>query len=121
MEMTCKDCKYWETCTDTHKKDYIDEEYGDSYAWYCENFESAQECYSVEKNGIINTQSSTTWNTMLIDKSTNRMLLHAYCKTHKTKEQLLEEIDEYPKLMEALSKPKPWIYCSLEEVIDSAD
>lgn len=97
MMFTCKRCKHWESCTDKHKSGRTKD--GDSWAYWCDYFESKVPTYTVETDRYVVSQSDRNYHTMIFDKELDRMVFHAQSTRPYSKKKLLEEIDFYLEML----------------------
>lgn len=98
--MTCNDCKRRFECSYSEKS-YKKNADGDSWANWCEAFQTKHKTRGVRKDGFIVIQSGYNWHIAIFDDE-NRMVLHA-CTKRKSKRQLRKMIDLRKKLL-ALNK-----------------
>ena len=99
---TCKRCKHWETCTDKNKSSRTKD--GDSWAYWCDDFESKVPTYQVETDRYIVSQSDRNFHTMIFDKELDRCVFHSQTTKPLSKKKLLEEIDFYLVMREISKK-----------------
>lgn len=108
--MTCKDCKRRFKCSYLEKS-YKPSEDGDSWANWCDAFETKHKTRKVFKDGFVVIQSGYNWHIQIYDTSFFRtssllipkMVFHASCTKRKSKRQLRKMVDLYKRLL-ALNK-----------------
>lgn len=105
--MTCKDCKSRHACTEPNKSYEYDKD-GDSWANWCDDFDTIHEDKTVVKDGLQITQSGYSFNVWVRDKKTGKLISHFMCRDEMTKKELEEYADfvknRLPKLVEAFEK-----------------
>lgn len=102
--MTCEDCKISDICTDKHKS-YKYSEDGDSWANWCDEFQSIFRDKSVVVDGYTITQSGANHHVMIVDKDGN-FVMHAACTKDLTEDELRRKLDLYFALVKAERKIK---------------
>lgn len=85
--MTCKDCKSRHTCTEPNKS-YEYEEDGDSWANWCDDFDTIHKEKTVVKDGLRITQSGYSFNICVRDEKTGNLISHFLCRDEMTKNEL---------------------------------
>ena len=105
--MTCKDCKSRHTCTEPHKS-YEYEKDGDSWANWCDDFDTIHEDKTVVKDGLRIVKSGYNFNIMVFDDETDKLLFDCICQDEMTIKELYKQADfvknKLPKLVEAAEK-----------------
>ena len=92
--MTCKDCKKWKQCKSSAKSDKYEED-GDSWANWCDDFDTIHKGKSISKGRYTITQSGYTWHLMIVDEQTGHMMLHAQCRKEMSEEELEAYLDRF--------------------------
>lgn len=96
--MTCKDCKSYDTCTIEYKSAELSAD-GDSWANWCDDFDSIHASKVVEKDGYTIFQSGYNYHVSVFDNE-DKLIFHAQV----TKELTETELSEYLKVvLETLS------------------
>ena len=93
--MTCKDCKKWETCTSCEKSDKPNPYDGDTWANWCDGFDTIHKGKSISKGRYTITQSGYNWHLMIVDEQTEHMMLHAQCRKEMSEEELEAYLDRF--------------------------
>ena len=93
--MTCRDCKAWNTCQDKYKSDKVDKKYGDSYADYCDEFDTIYGNYVLNIHGYKIIQNGYNWHIMIWGR--NGWLMHATCTARISKERIRKIYKLYQK------------------------
>lgn len=91
---TCRMCNKYVGCTNEHKSGRVSRD-GDSWAYWCDDFESKVPTYTVETDRYVVSQSDRNFHTMIFDKELDRMVFHAQSTRPYSKKKLLKEIDFY--------------------------
>ena len=89
--MTCKDCRDRRKC-ECGFKSYRYNDDGDSWANWCDGFNSKHRTRRIKYKGYIVEQSGYNWHVMVIDPATDKMVLHAACEKRQSKRQLRETV-----------------------------
>lgn len=96
--MTCKDCKQWKICTDRRKSGKVNID-GDSWANWCDHFNTIHSDKEVKQDGIIVHQTGYNWHVTMWDEATGKLLMHASCTKEQTEKELLEFISLYKDVL----------------------
>ena len=87
--MTCKDCKIYDECK-SPMKDMDDADAMETWAMWCDAFESIHEDKTVETDKHIIVQSGLNWHVQIYDKATHKMIAHFSCTRELTEKELKE-------------------------------
>lgn len=94
--MKCKDCRKRRKCISCLKS-YRYSNDGDSWANWCDDFDSVHKTRTLYKDGYLVMQSGVDWHIVIIDDYTNEMVLHEQCTKKMSNKKLLKMIDHYRK------------------------
>ena len=97
---TCKDCIKHKRCTNENKE-YVITEDGDSWAFYCDDFQVRRRMLTVRK-GKYEASQGRYGGVTVIDKEAGRWIFHCRNGKKLTRKELREDIqfavEELPKL-----------------------
>jgi hypothetical protein len=100
--MTCKDCKISDKCQDRHKS-FEYEKDGDSWANWCDDFQSVHKGKRVVVDGYTVMQSGENHHVMIVDAEGN-MIMHSACTRELTEDELRGQLDLYRMLVKAVKR-----------------
>ena len=95
--MTCKDCRRFKSCLNVHKSAFPDPD-GDSWANWCDDFDSVYDDQIIEDGDFTIVQSGynhhvTIWQKM--PDGSERFILHSQCQKRLTVEELRGQLKTY--------------------------
>lgn len=97
--VTCKDCEIYNYCKDPHKSTKVDKEYGDSYAYYCDDFSPVRPGKTITVDGLVVSQSSTNCHVMVVEEKTGKPIAHIAATKEFNEDQLKDIGEHYSKKM----------------------
>ena len=102
--MTCKDCKKCNNCKDPDKSFKYDED-GDSWANWCDDFDTIHADKTIHNGGLVVTQCGYNFHIWVADEKTGKALAHFGCEEEKNEKELAKFADFVKnKLLEFVDK-----------------
>ena len=108
--MTCKDCKNRRTCTEPNKSYKYDKD-GNSWANWCDDFDTIHKDKTMVKDGFQITQSGYNFYVWVRDEKTGELMSHFVCQKQLSERELGEYADYVKGVLPELERLKEEMKC----------